>query len=73
MHSNPTTDYLVIKSEKMIQAVRLFTFDGRLVQVLVPPRDLEVRIQLSNIAVGIYFVVIETEGGISNMTQLIIE
>jgi hypothetical protein len=73
MYPNPAAEYFIVKSEKVIQAVRLYTFNGRLVQISAPNGDREVRIKLKEMAAGIYFVVVETEGGVSNMTQLIIE
>ena len=66
---NPAQDYLVLQSDDQRPVNRIQVFDalGRLQQTLTPSEAGQILIETGSWAVGVYWVVIEQEGGLSRV------
>jgi hypothetical protein len=59
LYPNPTTGWVHIESDIEIENIRLFSMDGRVVKTELNTNKLN----LSDLSIGVYFIVIETQKG----------
>lgn len=59
---NPSSDYVKIECENLIDVISISNFSGQLIKV-VTPKDTEVILDLNNLNSGIYFITIHSEVG----------
>jgi O-glycosyl hydrolase len=71
IYPNPVTDHLILTSEENINKISLYDISGRVVSTEVYDNKAHIKLTLSGLAKGVYFIQINTDKG--NYTKRIIK